>query len=268
MILFMASCGFAKAQTTVELSTISADPERAIYNINMSNGVGAVFDYSTQRAYITYSRQIAEVTFQQMAAQKHPGDTAAQQDFINELNSQLSAENAPYTLTASTTPRLATDYSRFGPINDGPGDVIIQRLSNKAINFFDNVVPGLDGPCDLGPCTPSFGRQGRIFYLLDSHSTTSTRIGTKSPAEQQQFATDYDRYRGAVCGLGLETGAQVVAWGSAGTACGSLLVVSGPAMPPVAIGCGLAIGGGLIANGFKNRAERQCKASYKGPGKW
>lgn len=137
-----------------------------------------------------------------------------------------------------------------------------ENFSAMDDDFTGGMKRWLGGPCDLGPCTPSLGRNGRIFYSYDSQSS---RIGEKSPAEQEKFKADYEQYRGQVCGLGIETGQQVAAWGMTGLGCGSVFI----APTPVNFGyCAIDITSVMIANAAKNRAEKNCKQSYPGKGKW
>lgn len=264
-VMFLAAVPVAHSS---ELGRVSADPERGTTEVLMPDDVRVVYDYQTQRAYVAQGLSTFEFSFEELARREHPGDTAAQQAFVREINSHLSPSNEPYTLTTTNQPTIATDYSRFSATPPGPPpggtEPDLQPLAPP---------PGIGGPCDLGPCTPTHGYNGRLFYVHDGHSISFDNgavsgIGTKSVEEQRRWAADYDRFRGQVCGLGLETGGQVVAWGGAVVACGKFARSTGPGMGWAAGGCALGGLAGLISNGVKNRAERQCKSQYPGPGEW
>ena len=252
-----------------DLKRISADPELGIISVEMENNVRAVVDQETQTMLLMTNGITVAYTYQQLAEIEHPNDPAAQAIFVNRLFSSLTADNTPYSLLETSTTRWATDYSRYGtsPPSPGGGSGAINTIVPANAPPPENNTTGgmwdwLGGPCDLGPCTPSTGRNGRIFYSYDSQSSG---IGSKSPSEQTSFRADYESYRAEVCGLGIETGGQVVGWGSAGLAC--RLILAAPT-PFNFVACGLGITAGIIANAAKNRAERNCKNSYPGKGNW
>lgn len=246
---------------------ISANGAEQTVLFEMPNGTTAVVDNISETIFITTeSGQNFEVSFQQAVNQAVSG-TAERAAMMAQLKAALGDPGHTATFTTSTVPRLATSAP---PVGDGGGDQFPRAAycpSSERSSMIDGASGGMDdwlgGPCDLGPCTPYRGINGRIFYMQDAHSGG---IGQGSVSQQTYWANDFNswqHHRAGRCQDMRDMAALMTAT-TAGTigGCAAALSLVG------AFVCGGGLAGLVIESHMLERAGKDCAASYPGPGNW
>ena len=126
-----------------------------------------------------------------------------------------------------------------------------------------NVVPGLGGPCDLSPCTPYWGRDGRVFYQMDGGTAY---IGEGSVPQQKQYADDFSAWQREQRGSCEDMKESMIDASFAG---GAVAYTCPQFMQPVgAAACLASLGYFVYQNRQVAKKAKACTAKYPGPGKW